>query len=206
MQNLCIFVKNCRIADGTVFRGCTLGEALNSETLNLPPPAPFPGESRPFNHFIVADDAFGMTEYLLKPFSHLSLSIAQRIFNYRLSRARRVVENAFGILANRFRVFLKPIHMEVEKVEKIVLGACALHNFLRVRIGDSYISQVVDREVGDAREVVQGEWRSDPPLRKVKVSGNRNSTGYAKEMRNYYCSYVNSCNGAVPWQWDRAFS
>ncbi|KAJ8046639.1 hypothetical protein HOLleu_05387 [Holothuria leucospilota] len=55
----------------------------------------------------------------------------QRVFNYRLSQARRVIENAFGILARRFRVFLKPIPLQPENAQKVALAACVLHNFLQ---------------------------------------------------------------------------
>ena len=54
----------------------------------------------------------------------------KRIFNYRLSCTRRIVENAFGILVNRFTVFMTPIGLAPEKVETIVLACCSLHNFL----------------------------------------------------------------------------
>ena len=57
---------------------------------------------------------------MLKPYSQNGLTPEKRIFNYCLSRARRVVENAFGILANRFRVFLTPINLAPEKVEIII--------------------------------------------------------------------------------------
>lgn len=49
-------------------------------------------------HFvIVADDAFPLTNYMMKPFpNRLQKGTPERAFNYRLSRARRIVENAFG--------------------------------------------------------------------------------------------------------------
>ena len=52
------------------------------------------------------------------------------VFSYRLSRARRVVENAFGILTQRFRVFLRPIAVRVDVADKIVEASCCLHNLL----------------------------------------------------------------------------
>ena len=52
------------------------------------------------------------------------------MFNYRLSRARRVVENAFGILTQRFLVFLRPIAVRVDVSDKIVKASCYLHNLL----------------------------------------------------------------------------
>lgn len=49
---------------------------------------------------------------------------------YRLARARRIVESAFGILANRFRILLNPINLSVDKVEQITLSCVVLHNFV----------------------------------------------------------------------------
>ena len=43
-----------------------------------------------------------------------------RVFNYRLSRARRIVECAFGILAQRFRIYNRRMQYSVETVIKIV--------------------------------------------------------------------------------------
>jgi hypothetical protein len=54
---------------------------------------------------IVGDDAFPLKPYLMKPYPNRNLGITQRVFNYRLSRVRRIVENVFGILTSRFSVF-----------------------------------------------------------------------------------------------------
>jgi hypothetical protein len=62
----------------------------------------------PHGGILVGDDAFPLKTYSLKPYLHRTLTYEQNIFNYRLSRARRIVENVFGILASRFRIFQKP--------------------------------------------------------------------------------------------------
>ena len=68
-----------------------------------------------------------------KPYSQTGLTTDRRICNYRLSRARCIVENAFGILSNRFWIFMAPIGLKPEKVEAIVLACCSLRNYLSPR-------------------------------------------------------------------------
>ena len=51
-------------------------------------------------------------------------------FNYRLSTARRIIENTFEILVSRWRIFQKPIEGKSELVEKkFYFAATALHNY-----------------------------------------------------------------------------
>ena len=52
------------------------------------------------------------------------------IFNFRLLRVRRVVENAFGILASVFSKFGRPIIADVENIVVVTKTCIALHNFL----------------------------------------------------------------------------
>jgi hypothetical protein len=66
---------------------------------------PLPDIANPVPYCIIGDDAFPLKK--LHPSRHLD--ITKRVFNYRLSRARRIVENAFDILTHRFGVFQKPI-------------------------------------------------------------------------------------------------
>nr|CAI5858223.1 unnamed protein product [Callosobruchus analis] len=72
-----------------------------------------------------------MKQYLLKPLAENQLTSKHAIFNYRLSPARRIVENAFGILAAKCKVFEKPMPYSPEKIAKIVKACCALHNWFR---------------------------------------------------------------------------
>ena len=107
MTSLLICRQKCQIwscAD----RNCTWG----CDT----PPHPPVGTGR-----VVGDDAFPMSVNLMKPYPQRNLEPQKRIFNYRLSRARRVVENAFSILAHRWRVFLTTVNMCPDKLTYVIL-------------------------------------------------------------------------------------
>lgn len=88
-------------SDGGIFAKTNICQALEEKTLSLPDPEPLPGGDIPVPYFIVADDAFPLRTWLMKPYPHRCIFRERRIFNYRLSRARRIVENTFGILASR---------------------------------------------------------------------------------------------------------
>ena len=88
-------------SDGGTWNHCTLHEAVEDDRAGLPEPAPIPNDDKPVPYHFVGDDAFALRTWLMKPFPHRSQNDRERIFSYRLSRARRVVENAFGILTQR---------------------------------------------------------------------------------------------------------
>jgi len=66
----------------------------------------------------------------MKPYSGKNLSDEQKICNYRFSRARRTVESAFGIFANKWRIFHTAICMLPETVNIIVTASVCLHNYV----------------------------------------------------------------------------
>jgi hypothetical protein len=182
---------------------------LEEAKLKLPQPSYLPGSSVKAPFVFVADDAFPLKENIMKPFNRNCLSEENRIFNYRLSRARRCVENAFGILSNRFRVFLTPIALEPPKVEQIVLTACCLHNFLRRNVAASASYSPpgsLDSENADTHELIPGTWRQAAGGSSV-VNLTRQCSNYpivAKNIRNIFCDYFNSDIGSVPWQDNKA--
>ena len=192
------------VSDGGIFRNSALPDAINTNSLHFPQPQPLKDETFSLSYMLVADDAFPLQNNIMKPYSQTGLTTAKRIYNYRLSRARRIVENAFGILANRFRVLMCPIGLDPTKVETIVLACCSLHNFLSIRSGHVYLPQgSTDTEDPNTHVVSPGDWRQQQPAQGIaplaRQSGNR-PTNAAKEIREYLCTYFNSTNGSVPWQ------
>ncbi|KAG5888933.1 hypothetical protein JTB14_006301 [Gonioctena quinquepunctata] len=105
---------------------------------------------------IAADAAFPLTTHIMKPYPFRKLTNEQRIFNYRLSRARRVVENAFGILANRFRCLLNVSALRPEKVKIITKACCALHNFLSHEMKTHYTGKDPAEEIDRRYTFVYG--------------------------------------------------
>ena len=90
-----------RIRDGgAFFFNSSLSNALSLNTLNI---LLLDCESLPY--VVVVDDGFSLKTFMMKPYASKNLCTEKRVFNYHLRRARRVVENAFGILVNRFRIF-----------------------------------------------------------------------------------------------------
>ena len=75
---------NGRISDGGVFTASALYRALESNLLQIPDTNTLPGRNIPVPYTIVADDAFPLKSYLMKPFPRNELlDISKRIFNYR---------------------------------------------------------------------------------------------------------------------------
>ena len=185
---------NGRISDGGVFKNCNIYPKLEDNCLNIPKPSPLPGTQTDCPYVIVADDAFPLKEYLLKPYSQVGLTKERRIFNYRLSRARRVVENAFGILANRFRIFMTPIGLAPEKVESITMACCALHNFLRSCAQASAVYTPpgsFDDEDPQTHVNTPGSWRSGPQPSGISAISQQGSNNYNSAAKNSEKCYVN---------------
>ena len=91
---------NDRKSDSEILRNFSLSNALSLNTLNIRLP-----DSESLPYIVVADDAFPLKTYLMKPYAFKNPCFERIVFNYNLSCARCVVENAFGILANIFRIF-----------------------------------------------------------------------------------------------------
>lgn len=189
--------RNGRMHDSAVFRTSPLGIKLYSTTLALPPPCEVPGFNYKLPYVIVGDDAFALKPNLLKPYPDRGLTQDKRIFNYRLSRARRTVENGFGILSNRWRVLLSTISLDVKKVETIVYVCVLLHNYLIMK-KNSY-QWYVPQNYRISNTNIQEDQLSEYLPGLEQQTGNR-SCNDALEIRDKFCEYFNTA-GTVPFQY-----
>lgn len=89
------------------------------------------------------------------------LSENRAIFNYRLSRARRVIENSFGILAARWRFLRRPVIAQPDRVTLFTKAAIGLHNFLRTVESNVYCPPGFTDSEDGCGNVVEGGWRRD---------------------------------------------
>ena len=72
-----------------------------------------------------------------------------------------MIENTFGILASRWRIFRRPIIAEPERAVAYTKAAIALHNFLRTTESLVYCPPgFADSEDG-VGNVVEGSWRNE---------------------------------------------
>lgn len=119
-----------RCSDGGVLMDSEIGEALINDTLNLPDSCPIETNGLPLPYVFVADEAFGLSSYMMRPYPSRNLTYDKKVFNYRQSRARRIVECAFGIFSARWLIFRKPICATVENIVRYTQAAVCLHNFI----------------------------------------------------------------------------
>lgn len=122
------------MSDGEIFNKSLLKKAIEENLLDIPQDA-----------VILGDEAFPLKSYLMIPYARCNiLTKKEKNYNFRHCRARRIriVENAFGILGSRFKLFRRPIPLAPPTVVKITKAACSLNNFIRKSVLNQYLKSV----------------------------------------------------------------
>ncbi|CAN8014915.1 unnamed protein product, partial [Ixodes persulcatus] len=120
-----------RQSDGGTLHASRFGKCPKEGHFDLLPPEHLPKTSTVAPHVFVKDEAFQLRPDFLRPYPGKNQDEEKRIFNYRLSRARRCVENTFAVMASRFRIFRRTINLLPENADYVVKTTCVLPNFLR---------------------------------------------------------------------------
>ena len=124
--------KSERNSDGGIFAHSKLGKYLETY-LGIPEDKQLPGTLCLAPHVFMGDEAFPLKTYLLKPFpgSQSKGDNEKSVFNYMLSRSRRLVENSFGILWQKFQIYQRTLQSLPANTDNIIFATCILHSYLR---------------------------------------------------------------------------
>ncbi|XP_071940897.1 uncharacterized protein [Antedon mediterranea] len=178
-------------SDGGIFARSDLNRAITNKTLEVPEDVNLPGspELGPMPHVILGDEAFPLKTNIMRPYPGKELTDEKRIFNYRLSRGRRISENVFGQLAAKYRIYFRVINMHPKNVDKIIKATCVLHN---------YIKKTSDRSgrLPPTEDVDLSQYEGIQPLRQIGNHAGVDAMG----IRDAFKDYFNSPNGEVVWQ------
>ena len=113
----------------------------------------------------------------MRPYNSGNLTREKIIFNYRLSRARRIVKNAFGILASRFRCFHRLLMLTTKHVAAVVI-----HNFLRREVGSQYT------EIASEIRSCNNQATQLTSMRRVGRSYSSTASNVGEAFLRYFCS------------------
>ena len=184
-------------SDSGVFNNSVMGKMFLAGDLDIPGPVTLPGweDQEPFPHCLVGDEAFPLGIHMMKPYPGRGtgqLEEDENTFNYRLSRARRIVENAFGILAMRWQVFTGVMQLNPENATLVVQATTCLHNYLTIPGDDG---EATLRALATTSEVAP----ENVPWQDLRGLGRR-SVLAAQAVRNRFKRYFMSEAGALPFQ------
>ena len=104
---------------------------MDNDQLKILQSCPLPGSNVDMPYFFVADNIFALQKHLMKPFKWTNiLNYTQKVYNYRITRARINIECAFGILVSKWAVLQKDHSFNLKTFEKIIITLLCLHNML----------------------------------------------------------------------------
>jgi len=170
--------------------------------MNLPQQSAVEPSGPPLPYVLVADEAFALKRYMMRPYPRCGrLNRQKKVFNYRLSRARRVVESAFGIMAARWRIYRRPIISSISTAVKIVQATTCLHNFIIKNENKLHnFQRLYTRIARDDVASIRGA------LQEINNAGRANAyTRLVSRIRDDFASYFEH-GGAVPWQWQKVLN
>jgi hypothetical protein len=191
--------------DGAIFQQSPLGKAYLNNKLGIPYgkklPNYIPTETNEpvmdVPYLMVADAAFPLKPHLMRPYPGEragTLTEEESNFNYRLSRARRIIESVFGILVARWRIYERRINMSPERVETAAKATIVLHNYLTTVGEDIEKTLLRLRRTQQNHQMTPGQGIQD--VRSLK--GNT-ATDEGKKIRKYLTGYFASPTGHIYW-------
>lgn len=120
---------------------------LQNKQIHLPPEDVVLCMQKKLTDLFVGDDAFSLHEHLMKAYPvEQKRGSKKRNFNYRLCRARRVIENVLGIMSAAFKVLFN-----MYQFKQFFEKKCIFSKYI-------FATWDIRRERG---EIIRGTWRNE---------------------------------------------
>ncbi|KAJ8938701.1 hypothetical protein NQ318_007989 [Aromia moschata] len=184
-------------SDGKILNDSIFGISLSEGKLEIPPSENLEGIQEKIPFFYIGDEAFPLRKEILRPYAGKKFRSPKR--------ARRTIENTFGILVARWRIFLRTIIGKPKHVDNIIKATVCLHNFIKKANGidhyknDNSSSKYCPTNYCDTDDM-PGKWRQEIEnctsiLEKCKRLGANNPTKEGNELRDTLSRYFVSTEG-----------
>lgn len=170
---------------------------FNSNSMNLPPPRKITPDGPELPLCLLGDEAFALTDFLMRPFPRRCvLGEDQLVYNYRHSRARRIIVCAFGMLVRRFQIFSRPMDLSPDVAIKMVQAGVCVHNFIL-----NY-ERPPDFKDKNVLKVISSCTYTEGCQRLDECNDEESLT--AISIRNKFMEYFIN-EGELSWQWERLY-
>ncbi|XP_053609528.1 uncharacterized protein LOC128682057 [Plodia interpunctella] len=178
-----------KFGDSAVYQHSNFYKKMIAGELEIPESVPISQVNTiPMPYVLVGDEAFPLSTNLMRPYAkpkNSNLNTTKRIYNYRHSRARRYVECSFGILSNKWRIFHRPLNVDISLATDIIKACCILHNYVRDRDGYNYEDTLT--------------CYMSPDVPETPRTYNRIGNNIAERIRDSFAQYFEH-EGKLEWQ------
>ena len=192
--------------DSGVLAASKMGQLFKDNEMNLPSSSKISESDFDFTYFLLGDEIFLLKPWLMWQFPGKNATKEERVYNYRHSRARGRIENAFRILPAQWRIFQKKIRATVKHFESYTLACLALHNYLCQTKNAGYSPSAFTDPEDNSGNLIPGEWRSlnnrNNAFEDLSRTHGSRVASEALEIRSELKRYMNSQEGSLPWQVD----
>lgn len=109
--------------------------------------------NNPANAILLADEGYGLTPWVMTPYSNASSSI-ERNYNRIHKKERSLIERTFGQVKQRFPILQSKIRVALERVPNMIAACFILHNVAKF-IGDLDFTFIDIPNENDITEIVR---------------------------------------------------
>ena len=191
--------------DCAVLSNSKIGKKVDQGTLHIPHDEKIPGIDIEMPYYLLGDEIFPVEPWLMRPYPGNQPEPGQ-VYNYRHSRSRLLIENSFGILVARWRIFETPIQAKPRNAISFVLACLSLHNYLQLTENSLYTPCGFVDVASKGGDIKPGDWREhqleDGTFKPIAKLKGRRQKLHAKNVREKLKSYFNEEN-ILSWQLEK---